>query len=622
MSKLLALTKEMMVYFHNIFRLYQKIWTFDKLYVVISGLLIAMRVIHPFNGILFLKWIVDELTGQARLPETLLLIGLMCGIEFIIRSLDSIFWTYEQKKILRFKTKFLKEINLKTMNLSYQQIEDPQMIDDRQKAMEIFYPGQAHFMDLQNTIIDSKQLIVNTLQLFGVIAILLTLGPVIFIVLLLTYFVSLILNTIASHKEFNVWSNSLVHIGRRIGYFQELSTDFAYAKEMRMNQLGQWIEDKMQYYFKQVKKDVTKAVHAFTWMNIISNTLQVIVNGGVYFYIGWLAYNAVISLSEIVVYMTSLGVFVNALFGITACIISLQKAGMHLSTYFKYLQTVTLNEAQQQDDESTQDSNWSIDPKQEIKTSIKIEFVDVWFQYPNQEEYTLKHINLTINPGEKLAIVGENGAGKTTLIKLLLRLYKPTKGKILINGTDIHDLHFDDYTNYITAVFQDFNILNFSLLHNIVFDNEYSDESIAEIIRDLNLEDTIEKLPHHLHTELGRLFHQEGVELSGGQQQKLAIARALFKDSPFIVLDEPTAMLSPKAEYEIYTNFSGLTKDKTTVYISHRMSSCRFCDRIIVMKMGEIIEIGSHEQLMRERGEYERLYTTQAEFYKNLEVAK
>ncbi|CAH8709726.1 ABC transporter ATP-binding protein/permease [Paenibacillus thiaminolyticus] len=611
MGTLLDRAKELTMYFHNIFRLYSKIWKLDKMYIVNTVFIIAVKAVHPFNSIIFLKLIVDELTASARWTHALLYILLMCLIELTLRAIDGVFWTYEQKKILHFKTMFLQEINRKTMSLSYHQIEDPQIMDDRQKAMEIFYPGQAHFMDLKNTIIDSKQLISNTFQFVGVIGILVTLEPSIFAILLLTYVVSVILNTIAADKEFNVWSHSLVNIGRRIGYFQELSTDFAYAKEMRINQLGQWIVDKMNYYFHHMKKDVTKAVNSFTIMGIVSNTLQVIVNGSVYLFIGWLAFTEVISLAEVVVYISSLGVFASALSGISSCIISLQKAGMHLSAYFHYVHTVSSHEP---DPADTEAAGIELDAEQ-----LEIELINVWFKYPQQEHYTIKNLNLTILPHEKLAIVGENGAGKTTLIKLLLRLYQPSKGQILMNGIDINRIRFDSYMKLVTAVFQDFNILQFSLRENIVFDCEAKEADVSESISSLGLGNTIDQLPQGIHTELGRLFTQEGIELSGGQQQKLAIARALYKNSPFIILDEPTAMLSPKGEYDIYSNFAGLTKDKTTVYISHRMSSCRFCHRIAVMRAGELVELGNHEQLMREQGEYYTLYTTQAEFYRSLE---
>lgn len=600
------------MYFRNIFILYKKIWIFDKAYIFKSLLMILIKALHPFNSIFFLKLIVDELTGSSRWTHAVAYVILMCFIELALRSIIAILWTYDQKKIIRFKTIFLNEIKSKTMTLSYQQIESPKLIDDRQKAMEIFYPGQAHFMDLKNILIDSKQLISYIIQFCVLITILISLTPYIFLILLVTYFVSIILKTVAADKEFNVWSLSLVNIGRRIGYFQELSTDFTYAKEMRINKLGQWIVDKIYYYFNNMKKDVTKAVQVFTLLSMISNTLQILVNGAVYFYIGWLAYNSVISLAELIVYINSLGVFVLALLGISSCYISLQKAGMHLSTYFKYLKTISNNELSEL---TGNDSDQELD-----STQFEIEFVDVWFKYPEQEYYTIKNLNLTIYLNEKLAIVGENGAGKTTLIKLLLRFYKPTKGHILINGIDINRINIEDYMKNITAVFQDFNTLNFSLIDNLVFDSHYKEFEIEEILESLNLGKTINDLTQGLNTELGRFFSQEGIELSGGQQQKLAIARALFKKSPLIILDEPTAMLSPKAEYEIYTNFAGLTKDKTTIYISHRMSSCRFCNRIVVMRSGEMVELGNHDQLMQEKGEYYTLFTKQAEFYRNIEV--
>ncbi|MFD1989559.1 ABC transporter ATP-binding protein [Paenibacillus nicotianae] len=600
--------KEMLVYFKNIYHLYKKIWGQDKSYVINSILIIFVKALYPFNRILFLKLIIDELAGNLRWTSALIYVISMCTIELILRSFDSIFWTYEQKKILRFKSIFLKELSMKTMDLSYEQIDNPYLHDHKQKAMAIFYPGQAQFMDLKNTLIDSKQLVAYVLQLIGVIIIFLTITPYVFLVLFIIYLISIVLNIIAADKEFNVWSHSLVNIGRRVGYYQELATDFTYAKEMRTNILGQWVVDKMYYYFDTMKSGVNKAVNVFTIMNIISNTLQITLNGAVYFYIAWLAYTGFIPLSDVIVYINSLGVFVTVLAGISTCLISLQKAGMHLSTYFKYLTTVSHTKSIEDN------ANIVLDT-----TTFTVEFINVYFKYPEQDHYAIKNLNLTIYPNEKIAIVGENGAGKTTFIKLLLRFYKPTKGQILINGIDIQNISMDNYMKNITAVFQDFNILNYPLIENFVFDHAYEENTIKEIIHNLNLEKTVNHLPNGLYTELGRLFDHKGIELSGGQKQKLAIARALFKNSPFVILDEPTAMLSPQAEYEIYTNFAKLTQDKTTVYISHRMSSCRFCDRIIVMELGEIVESGNHEELIKKEGEYYKLYNIQAEFYKTLD---
>lgn len=241
-------------------------------------------------------------------------------------------------------------------------------------------------------------------------------------------------------------------------------------------------------------------------------------------------------------------------------------------------------------------------------------FKDVSFSYPDTEISVLEDINLTFKVGEKMAIVGRNGSGKTTLIKLLTRLYQPTKGQILLNGIDIQKYDFNEYTQIFAPVFQDFGTFAFSVAENIDFNQEVDGKRIDSVIERIGLSDRIAKLKDGLATKLENDNH-EGVKLSGGESQKLAIARALYKDAPFVILDEPTAALDPFAEAEIYEQFDSLVQGKTTIYISHRMSSCRFCDRIVVLKGGQIIEDGNHQSLLDLQGEYYELYTAQAEYY-------
>lgn len=239
---------------------------------------------------------------------------------------------------------------------------------------------------------------------------------------------------------------------------------------------------------------------------------------------------------------------------------------------------------------------------------------DVNFSYPDTEISVLEDINLTFKVGEKMAIVGRNGSGKTTLIKLLTRLYQPTKGQILLNGIDIQKYDFNEYTQIFAPVFQDFGTFAFSVAENIDFNQEVDGKRIDSVIERIGLTDRIAKLKDGLATKLENDNH-EGVKFSGGESQKLAIARALYKDAPFVILDEPTAALDPFAEAEIYEQFDSLVQGKTTIYISHRMSSCRFCDRIVVLKGGQIIEDGNHQSLLDLQGEYYELYTAQAEYY-------
>ena len=244
----------------------------------------------------------------------------------------------------------------------------------------------------------------------------------------------------------------------------------------------------------------------------------------------------------------------------------------------------------------------------------ELSFYNVSFKYPGSDKYILKDINMTFNIGEKLALVGLNGAGKTTLIKLLLRLYEPTEGEIRLNGIDIGKYDYDEYVQIFSVVFQDFGIFDFPLDENIAASEDVDSVRVKKVIDQVGLTELVNSLPDKEHT---LLYHEngDGVALSGGEAQKVAIARALYKDAPFVILDEPTAALDPIAEAEIYENFDTLVGDKTAIYISHRMSSCKFCDRIVVINNGRIEEEGSHDSLMEKNGLYAKMYNTQANYY-------
>lgn len=244
----------------------------------------------------------------------------------------------------------------------------------------------------------------------------------------------------------------------------------------------------------------------------------------------------------------------------------------------------------------------------------EIEFKDVSFQYPGSDRKVLDHVSLKFNVGEKLAVVGKNGAGKTTMIKLLCRLYEPTEGEILLNGINIWKYSYQEYTEIFAPVFQDYSLFSLSLEDNIAFDKDADETRVTDSLNKVGLKERVEKLPEGIHTQLNH-DNGEGVDLSGGEEQRAAIARVLYKDAPFIILDEPAASLDPIAEAEIYEKFDELVHGKTSIYISHRMSSCQFCDRIIVFKEGKIIETGTHDSLMKQNGEYAELFNTQAEYY-------
>ena len=254
--------------------------------------------------------------------------------------------------------------------------------------------------------------------------------------------------------------------------------------------------------------------------------------------------------------------------------------------------------------------------RDEVYGDFEIEFCNVSFRYPGAKEYSLRNLSLKFKLGKRLAIVGKNGSGKSTFIKLLCRLYDPTEGEIRLNGVDIREYDYEEYLRIFSVVFQDFKLFSFPLGQNVATAMEYDKEKAEQCLVKAGLSQRLESMPKGLDTALYKDFESEGVEISGGEAQKVALARALYKDAPVVVLDEPTAALDPIAEAEIYTKFNELVGKKTAIYISHRLSSCKFCDEIAVFEDGTVVQRGRHEELLKETdGLYHALWTAQAQYY-------
>ncbi len=250
----------------------------------------------------------------------------------------------------------------------------------------------------------------------------------------------------------------------------------------------------------------------------------------------------------------------------------------------------------------------------------EIELKDVSFRYPGSDSYSLRHVNMKFRIGSRLAVVGMNGSGKTTFIKLLCRLYDPTEGQILLNGIDIRKYKYDDYINIFSIVFQDFKLFAMPLGDNVACSSDYDKNRVEHCLQNAGFAERLQSLPEGLNTYLYKDLNEKGVEISGGEAQKIAIARALYKDAPFIILDEPTAALDPIAEAEIYGKFNEIAGDKTAIYISHRLSSCKFCDEIAVFDNGRVVQQGTHQSLVAdEGGKYYELWHAQAQYYTEAE---
>lgn len=334
----------------------------------------------------------------------------------------------------------------------------------------------------------------------------------------------------------------------------------------------------------------------------VAQIASVLLGGIIYIVTGIRAYKGMIDIGDVIRIAGGLVYFINGL----SEMVELYSDSILVSSYSRdYIDYLNMNEKK---------GEVSINSLK--KEEYMIDFENVSFCYPNSNEYILKNVNLTIKQGEKIAFVGRNGSGKTTLIKLLCRLYDVTEGTIKLNGIDIREYNYEEYNAILSAVFQDFSLFSLKIAENIATQEAYEEKRMQEILEKSRLIEWVNKLQDGLNTFIGKDFHEEGVELSGGERQKIAIARSIFKGAPIVIMDEPTAALDPISECEVYEQFNNIVDYKIAIYISHRLASCRFCDRIIVLESGRIIQEGTHETLVGQIGLYREMWNAQAMHYK------
>ena len=350
---------------------------------------------------------------------------------------------------------------------------------------------------------------------------------------------------------------------------------------------------------REKKKDIKTA--CIKLVDIAANHL---LRFGIYMILLAVVFAGNISVGLIARYVSSVLLLLSAVSGVVSDIQKTLVNNKYLKRYFSYF------------DIPNHMYQGSLTVEKRDDNEYDIEFRDVSFRYPHTDAYALRHVNLKFRVGEKLAVVGKNGSGKTTFIKLMCRLYDPTEGEILLNGVNIKKYDYDEYISIFSVVFQDFRLFSFSLGQNVAANSEYDEELVRRCLIQAGLEERLSTMPAGTETYLYRDFDKDGIEISGGEAQKIALARALYKDAPFIILDEPTAALDPVSEYEVYSRFNHLAGDKTAIYISHRLASCRFCDKIAVFDGGQVVQIGSHNALLaQEKGRYYELWQAQAQYY-------
>ena len=336
----------------------------------------------------------------------------------------------------------------------------------------------------------------------------------------------------------------------------------------------------------------------------ISHLLKTMTNLVLYLYVGAKAYIGTFGIGNFVLYTGTVDKFVTAVSDLGGCLSRMRQNNEYLIELYRFLDLP----------DDMYHGTLSVEKREDNK--FEIEFRNVSFKYPGSDSYALKNVSFKFRIGERLAFVGRNGSGKSTFVKLLCRLYDPTEGQILLKGIDISRYDYDQYLKLFSVVFQDFYLFAFSLGENVAAQQDYDAEKVRTCLQKVHFGEKLSGMKKGLETALGFWYQNDGVEISGGEAQKIALARALYKNAPYIILDEPTAALDPLAEAEVYSSFNEIMDEKTAIYVSHRLSSCRFADKILVFDDGRIVQQGSHDELVNEKnGKYYELWNAQAKYY-------
>lgn len=580
---------------------FQMSMRYDKKYFIFMVLNQAALAVGTVAAMILPRFLINAILSENRDIQWIsFLVLLSAGVPFVAAALNGIFENHIFLHRINVYNKFNRYMSERILQTDYVYVEQENFIELRKKAEKYLYGDYRGFGVVFENMVTAFGQVVIFLAAVGIIS---TMHPLFLFLFAGMAAIEAFLQGKIKKKNHQV-SVEQVPLEHRMSYLNDVVANFEYGKELRINGLNQWISGKLKNQISVLMGFYTQIARNNDKMSLMSSFMMFIQQIATYGYLIYQILLAKMGIGDFTMYLSALNTFTSTLQKLSASLVDVKQYG----EYYKYLEEY-LNLPVQQG------SGGEVIQK---KGPHEIIFDHVSFTYPGQTEEALKNISLTIHQGEKIAIVGENGAGKTTLTKLLTRLYDADKGKISIDGKDIKKVDRDCLAELFAVVYQDFKLFSFTLKENIALDKseDISDQEITDLLEKTGLSSKVNSLKKGVHTYVYKNFDPEGFQPSGGEAQKIALCRAAFKDADIIILDEPTAALDPKAEDDIYRRFDEIAGGRTTFYITHRLASTRFCDRIVVLKKGEICEVGSHSQLIEKGGYYARLYGLQAKYYK------
>ncbi len=587
----------------NICYVVQGAWETDKKIFVYFALFSVLSGAIPILNLLFPRFILQELMYGKRSE---ILLGLLAAF-FLIGALVGSGKSYLNQayfpRMVNIRFRYIRMLQTKCMTTDYKNTEDPKFLNDEETASRCLNNNQNGIEGMLH-------------KLFFLGGNLLAVGSFITIISTLNIFVMLYMAanvTVTYYFTYRVRKyehdrkDEISENDRRSHYIYNLMYDFSYGKELRLYGLTTWVAQLFQGY-----KDKRLAIHKkIKWKYFKAGLVDVILlllrEGIIYAYLIYQVLQGRMTIPDLTMYFAAIAGFADWFNRMIGDLAHIRAQNLEICDFRQFIEK----------------------PEEEEKECLplpegpyEIEFKKVSFHYPNSDKYVYRDLNLKLPAGQKLAIVGHNGAGKTTFVKLLCGLYEVSEGEILLNGINIKRFAKEEYRTIFSAVFQEIKILAFSAAENVaVLEKEELDlQRVNQVMEQAGIAEKILSLKNGADTSLLKILDEEGVELSGGEKQKITIARALYRDAPIMILDEPTAALDALAEYNTYQNFNRMVKDKTAVYISHRLASTIFCDTIAMFENGCLVEYGTHEELLAKNGKYHDMFETQAKYYRDEEA--
>lgn len=584
--------------FSNIGHCLSNTWQADKalLFWVIVGTIV--RVLFPFAGIVTPRIVIDEIVAGSSAERFLGVMAIMAVVLVTIHFLNGFVNTkIDENTLFVARAGFTIEHSKKLLTMDFANRESPDFVKLNNKTTQNVFQNASADGFIRT--LSGLAVNIGGLILFG--GLIATAHPLILVLLALSVVVNGFLQR--WHRKFDENRREVVAQTNKKVWSTRWSLGFKpFAKDLRLYSMVNWLRNRYEEYLAEVRaSDVKSAKHGLV-VGIVDSLMVLIRDGAAYVFLTYLLLTDQIGIGEFVMLFAAIGGMAAWINGILTNGTALFRSSVEVSDR---RETLAYKDAKR------------VKTKNEAPTkAMEIRLENVSYTYPEATKPTLENINITIAPGERIAIVGVNGAGKTTLVKLICGFYMPTKGKVYCNNIDVTEYDRDDYFTQITAVFQSIHLLANTIEINIAQSSTPDREKVISCLKKADFWEKVKSFEHGIETKLVKEVHEDALELSGGEMQKLALARAIYKNAPLLILDEPTAALDPIAENETYQQYASLTQDKTSIYISHRLASTRFCDRIILLDGNKIAELGSHDELIQLNGKYAEMFNIQASYYK------